>query len=464
MKRALETETYASKVPRSDNSGCQLAVQIKLQELYALGLAPGDLDNRIIAELEALPEAIAIKCLDSLVSSDLTKIGNKSGFLKGIITTQKTKLATQQATGQALHPSIQAKLDELTATGLLAEGDIDQPILDSLAGFEPSIGLEMIDAFTARDLSTIRNKSGFLAGIMKRYRATASSPSQASAAHHHHHQQAPYGSQPQTPAAALPAALQAMGIPSSTANAVAALLPLMQGGSYPGAPGGYPQPPRGPSTQQYPAPRGGLRGEKGVLDHAVALRLETFYIAGLIGRDELDQRILDSLAQFAPEDGLAILDKLAETDLTSIMNKNGFLAGIMRRFRGSVTSNPAKSQEMQSSLSYGIQHALETLYNSGVVGRNELDAKALDMLRDMPESQAIDAVQRLQAADLSAIQNKSGFFVGIIKRSKQVASPSSPPQHLHYGAPAQTPAWAAAPNYGYPQMPAYSAYPNPYGY
>ena len=43
--------------------------------------------------------------------------------------------------------------------------------------------------------------------------------------------------------------------------------------------------------------------------------------------------------------GDQILDKLAETDLSTVHNKNGFLATIMRRFRGYMPIDPARNQQ-----------------------------------------------------------------------------------------------------------------------
>ena len=56
-------------------------------------------------------------------------------------------------------------------------------------------------------------------------------------------------------------------------------------------------------------------------------RLNLFYSTGSMKPADLDPAILESLAQFPPETGLAILEKLQNADLANIRNKNGFLAG-----------------------------------------------------------------------------------------------------------------------------------------
>jgi hypothetical protein len=155
----------------------------------------------------------------------------------------------------------------------------------------------------------------------------------------------------------------------------------------------------------------------GNLQPEVQAKLDMLYALGLIGPSELDPSILKSLSTFSSEDGMAILEKLGAVDLTTVVNKNGFLAGIMKRFRGG--AQPADTNanlQAQYMLPQMVQLALEQLYNSGVVQRHELDAKVISQLNEFDENGAIDVINRFQSSNLSTVTNKSGFFVGIMKR------------------------------------------------
>lgn len=61
-------------------------------------------------------------------------------------------------------------LNSIVAEGLMKVGDLDSFELDTLSSFQPSIGCSVLKDFktdiVGRDVT---NKSGFLAGIMRRY-------------------------------------------------------------------------------------------------------------------------------------------------------------------------------------------------------------------------------------------------------------------------------------------------------
>lgn len=163
-----------------------------------------------------------------------------------------------------------------------------------------------------------------------------------------------------------------------------------------------------------------------VLVPEVQDRLNEFYSSFLLDPTDLDTAILESLAQFPPEIGLAILDKFGKADLVNIQNKNGFLAGIMKRFRGGTRSVNAKDNlQAQALLSPGIQGALEELYATGLVQRTELDVKVFSLLGDMEEDDAIDVVTRFRSSRLTHVTNRSGFLVGIINKVKLERGPSA---------------------------------------
>ena len=74
-------------------------------------------------------------------------------------------------------------------------------------------------------------------------------------------------------------------------------------------------------------------------------------------------------------------------------------------------TNPA-----YSGLAYGIQAKIEGLFNSGLLQRNELDARCFMELRKLPEYTAVEVVDTFCESDLSDIRDKTAFFLGIVKR------------------------------------------------
>jgi hypothetical protein len=66
---------------------------------------------------------------------------------------------------------------------------------------------------------------------------------------------------------------------------------------------------------------------------AVREKLESLFSSGRCRRDEIDLKIMQSIAEFPEAVGLQILSNFSDADMTSIRNKSAFLAGVMKRFR-----------------------------------------------------------------------------------------------------------------------------------
>nr|WMV69957.1 heterogeneous nuclear ribonucleoprotein R [Euglena gracilis]BDX17173.1 heterogeneous nuclear ribonucleoprotein R [Euglena gracilis] len=377
-------------------------VQNKFEELYAQGkLLPGELDAPCIADLETLSQEQACMALDFLVNVTKTTINNKSAFLKGIIAKSRAK-GLQARTSQtfaptgffALHPIVQAKFDTVFSSGVAKREEIDPSIFDSMSQFDPLVACQIVDIFAQKDMSKIRSKSGFLAGIMKRFREKGA---------------AWYPPRQYFPTMAYPA----VGL------APFGYSPALQYPTYL-APGKSPVAIY-PNVQTVPP-----TSYSKVLSPVVQDRLNSLYDLGILSPTELDTEILESLAQFPAEIGLSILDKFSKAELSSIQNKNGFLAGIMKRFRGGTRCvNVRDNQHAQAQLPASVQAALEELYATGLVQRTELDLKVFSLLRDIDEDAAVDAVLRFQSSRLSHVTNRSGFLVGIINKVKSERAATS---------------------------------------
>ena len=168
---------------------------------------------------------------------------------------------------------------------------------------------------------------------------------------------------------------------------------------------------------------------------AVRARLEALFSAGKCRRDEIDLKILQSLSEFAEPAGLQIVSNFCEADMASIRNKSAFLAGVMKRFRADnpiVHSSayglaPGLAPGLGARASYippdkmwpSVQAKLDSLYSLGKIKKDDLDQRCLDQLKSIPEPVALEVICKFGEADLSTINSKAGFFMGIVKRFRE---------------------------------------------
>ena len=64
-------------------------------------LGPADLDPSVVAKLAELPEAAALICVKRFLAADLGDVGNKTGFLVGIIARLRERRRPRCAGGPA---------------------------------------------------------------------------------------------------------------------------------------------------------------------------------------------------------------------------------------------------------------------------------------------------------------------------------------------------------------------------
>lgn len=62
----------------------------------------------------------------------------------------------------------------------------------------------------------------------------------------------------------------------------------------------------------------------------------------------------------------------------------------------------------------------------GAVRQEDLDQRCLDQLRALPASTALEVLQKYGEADLSTINSKAGFFMGIVKRFREQTAAADP--------------------------------------
>ena len=71
---------------------------------------------------------------------------------------------------EGMKPSVRERLETLFASGKCRRDEIDFKIMQSLSEFSEASALQILINFGEADMASIRNKSAFLAGVMKRFR------------------------------------------------------------------------------------------------------------------------------------------------------------------------------------------------------------------------------------------------------------------------------------------------------
>jgi len=73
--------------------------------------------------------------------------------------------------GQGIPAPVASRLDKIHQEGLLSVDELDDRALEALKEFSQDDALHVLEQFTKSDLSHVQNKSAFLCGVMKTYRA-----------------------------------------------------------------------------------------------------------------------------------------------------------------------------------------------------------------------------------------------------------------------------------------------------
>ncbi|KAK9836169.1 hypothetical protein WJX81_006506 [Elliptochloris bilobata] len=142
----------------------------KLDDLIDRGtIRSSDLDNRTMDALEDLTDDQADQAVERFCEANFARISNKSGFLMGIIRrVQEDGPGGGNVDLDILPRSVRYRLRDLLDDGRLKKDDIDSRMLKSLADLPSDLGLEAVEKFGMASLETVRSKTGFMMGIIKR--------------------------------------------------------------------------------------------------------------------------------------------------------------------------------------------------------------------------------------------------------------------------------------------------------
>lgn len=169
--------------------------------------------------------------------------------------------------------------------------------------------------------------------------------------------------------------------------------------------------------------------------------LERIFLSGLFERKDIDGRALDFLGSVAPSLAMAALEDIQHRDFSTVRNKPAFIMSIFKRVVASggapmppqqpppggypPTSVPASAL---AHLPPGVSDALQRVFASGVCHPSQFDDRAMDILVDLHESDAVRALSEFAAMEPGRVRNPSAFWMGLARKYKGQArrDPSMP--------------------------------------
>lgn len=167
------------------------------------------------------------------------------------------------------------------------------------------------------------------------------------------------------------------------------------------------------------------------LDPQVDAMLGDIFASGLFERKDIDGRALDFLASVSPQLALAALADIQRRDFSTVRNKPAFIMSIFKRVIAAggnaappqapppggyaPTSVPAAAL---AHLSPAVSEALQRVFASGVCHPSQFDDRAMDILVDLAEPDAVRALSEFAAMEPGRVRNPSAFWMGLAKKYK----------------------------------------------
>lgn len=223
-----------------------------------------------------------------------------------------------------------------------------------------------------------------------------------------------------------------------------------------------------------PPPTTGMVGGPTGLTPEVDVVLDRIFASGLFERRDIDGRALDFLASVGPELALLALEDIQLRDFSTVRNKPAFIMSIFKKVISSAQSGGpppmqppggfAPTSVPASALAHlppPVSDALQRVFTSGVCHPSQFDDRAMDILVDLHEADAVRALSEFAAMEPGRVRNPSAFWMGLARKYKgqarAVGGRMGPPPGYDmgygagpasYGAP--PPAYGAGPHSGMP--------------
>ena len=222
----------------------------------------------------------------------------------------------------------------------------------------------------------------------------------------------------------------AQGIPGAVAGVAGAVSAVVQGGA-----------------------------KHGKLAAHVQSKVNELIASGKVGATELDALVLQKLAGAKEEVAMEALTQFSVSDLGKVKNKSGFLSSVikrvdMERIAALSRGNPAMAHQHHAAMAqqqqgrgqqaagytpypqmypqgaprypgatpvmapgpFGaldavVRGKLEEMIRQGVLAPTDLDARALETMREAGQAAALYALDRLAKSDTSHVRNRVGFLM-----------------------------------------------------
>lgn len=159
--------------------------------------------------------------------------------------------------------------------------------------------------------------------------------------------------------------------------------------------------------------------------------LERIFQSGLFERNDIDGRALDFLGSVAPNLAMAALDDIQHRDFSTVRNKPAFIMSCFKRVvaAGGSSMPPAQpppggyppTSVPASALAHlprPVSDALQRVFHSGVCHPSQFDDRAMDILVDLHEADAVRALSEFAAMEPGRVRNPSAFWMGLARKYK----------------------------------------------
>jgi len=169
-ERRLRSRSRSRSPEARGRDGAAVDWRDELDRIYDNGiLRRGDIEDRIISDLESMPADEAVCVVTRLRDSDLKKVRNMNGFVAGIIRRVRQD-GPDRGEGQidTLPKPVQNLLEDLMDDRKLKRSEVDQRLVRALSQLSQRNAEEALTRFSQSVDETIRSKQGFLMGIVKR--------------------------------------------------------------------------------------------------------------------------------------------------------------------------------------------------------------------------------------------------------------------------------------------------------
>lgn len=189
------------------------------------------------------------------------------------------------------------------------------------------------------------------------------------------------------------------------------------------------KPPTDSPPLQQPAPPDRSDSTPTGLAPEVDAVLANIFASGLFERKDVDGRALDFLARVSPQMALAALDDIQRRDFSTVRNKPAFIMSIFKRVvnsAASIQSTPSGPPYEPTSVPPGalahlppaVSDALQRVFQSGVCHPSVFDDRAMDILVDLAEPDAVRALSEFAAMEPGRVRNPSAFWMGLARKYK----------------------------------------------